>query len=169
VPPKEAGGAARVHDIPQDVSALCPLQYDYADLFMAPTYGADAAPEQWARAAMEGAPAAGRFVAWQVLSQLRLATTATPDRIAGWAISGRGDDWVRVEAAGRYMTANVVFRVREGRVLFGTFVRYDRAAGRLLWTPVSVVHRAAAPGFLAAGVSRVRRRGGEEYRSDETT
>jgi hypothetical protein len=77
--------------------------------------------------------------------------------VAGWKIADRGDSWIRVEASSWFMTANIVFQIDEGRVSFATFIRYDRPVAALVWTPVSIIHRAIAPDFLRAAVKRVER------------
>jgi hypothetical protein len=154
----QPGGVVRVHDIPASLRDLCPFEPDYVDMFTSRAPGARQTPaEQWARAAMEGAAAPGRFLAWRVLCALRLQDGDGPEHIAGWRIADRGETWIRVEARSWFMTANIVFRTDEDRVLFGTFVRYDARVGRLIWTPVSAGHRTVAPGFLAGGVRRVER------------
>lgn len=147
--------AAQVHDVPDAVRALAE-PHDYVDLFVAAARGAsETTPEQWARATMEGAPAAGRFLAWQVICGLHLQPG--PDRIAGWRITGRGVDWIRVAADGRFMSAQIVFRVEATRVAFATFVHYDRQIAAPIWGAASVIHRTAAPNFLRGGVRRVAR------------
>ena len=149
--------ARQRHDIPEDIRSLAPA--DYVDLFTAtvPETAAAASPEQWARAAMEGAPAAGRFLCWRALLGLRLAGGASPDHVAGWRIDGRGDDWIRVAARSWFLTAHIVFRADDGLVWFATFIRYDRRLGALVWPRAAVLHRAIAPDFLRAAVRRVER------------
>ena len=133
---------------------------DYVDLFVAPADDATStSPERWARAAMEGAPALGRFLAWEVGCGFRLEHTPAPDRIAGSKVTGCGDDWIRTEARSWFMTGQMVFRIEPTRVWFATFIRYDRPIAALLWGALSAVHRRVAPGFLAGAVRRVARAG----------
>jgi hypothetical protein len=150
----------RRHDIPADISAADPFDPpDYVDLFVASVAGArDAAPEEWARATMEGADPIGRFLAWQTVLGLRLARGAAADHIAGWRIAERTPDWIRVEASSWIMSAHIVFLVEADTVSFATSVRYDRRLAGVVWPAVAVVHRAVAPGFLLGGVHRVLRR-----------
>lgn len=124
--------AAQVHVVPAAIRALAG-PHDYVDLFVA----------------------AGRFLAWQVVCGLHLQPG--PDRIAGWRITGRGQDWIPVAAGGRFMSAQIVFRVEAARVAFATFVHYDRRIAAPIWGTASVIHRTAAPAFLRHGVRRVAR------------
>ncbi|HVE74626.1 MAG TPA: hypothetical protein VNA30_05995 [Mycobacteriales bacterium] len=147
----------RRHDIPAEVLAMGEMAApDYVDLFVATTPAAlQASPEQWARATMEGASELGRFLAWQTVLALQLERGFSPERIAGWRIAHRGDTWIRVEASSWCMTANIVFALEASQVSFATFIGYDRPVARLLWRPVSAVHRAVAPDFLRDGVRRI--------------
>lgn len=145
--------------IPAAIRALSPMDADYIDLFVA-SHGADGAtPERWARAAMEEGPGLGRFLAWQVACGLRLDTTPSPGRVAGWAVGERRDDLIRMEASSWYLTAHVAFLTQGSTVSMATFVRYDRPLARALWGAISVVHRAAVPGFLGAAAGRIARDG----------
>ena len=129
---------------------------DYTDRFSVRT-DADRTPEQWARAIFGDVPNLGELLIWRVLLGLRLSRGRSADTIAGWRVDARGDDWVRLEAASRVMTANLVVRAAGGGVSLSTFVRYDRPAARLLWTPLSAVHRRLAPEALRSGVARLSR------------
>ena len=149
----------RQRDVPEAILALSTLDPpDYVDLFVATTAeAARTSPEEWARAAMEGAPALGRFVAWRVFCALDLHEQPSPGHIAGWRIDGRGDHWIRMEARSWFMTAQIVFTIDESRVWFATLIRYDRPIAAWIWGTVANVHRAVAPGFLAGAVRRVER------------
>lgn len=150
--------AVQVHAVPEGVRLLCPFEADYVDMFAVDAAQARRTPpEQWARAIMEGAPAAGRFLAWRLLCSLRLRQGQSPDHVAGWSIADRGATWIRMEASSWFITASIVFALEDETILFATFVRYDRLVGALVWTPVSVVHRRVAPAFLGGGVRRVER------------
>jgi hypothetical protein len=145
---------SRQYDIPEAIWAVGKLaNADYVDLFTATaTNVAVTSPEGWARAAFEKAPRVARFVAWRVILGLRLASTPSPNDVAGWKIAERGDGWIRIEARSWFMTAHCVFHVDDRRVAFATFVRYDRRIGGLVWRPVSAVHRKAAVGVLRRAV-----------------
>lgn len=135
------------------------LQSNYIDLFVATVDDAtQATAESWARAAMQGASAAGRFLAWRALCNLRLGPQSSPNYIAGWRIVERDDRWIRVQADSWFMTVNIVFLAEGRQVFFATLIRYDNPMGRLIWGTVSVVHRRIAPDFLRAGVMRILRK-----------
>jgi hypothetical protein len=146
------------HALPERIRAAWPLTPDYFDVFSVTVPGASKeSPERWARVALEGASPVGRFLAWQVLCGLRLEKGPSAGHVAGWAIAGRGEDWIRIEAASWFMTATAVCLVEDARVSMALMIRYDKPAGRLVWTPVSALHRRLMPGLLRAAVSRMRR------------
>lgn len=164
---RNAPEAFRALDLDDDaVDRLVADGAHYVDLYtthIAPTH---TSAEQLARAAYEGASAWGRFLAWRVFLGLRLdphpwmpptVPRGAPDHLAGWTIVDRGATWIRIQASSWFMTAFCVFEVDQGRASFATFVRYDRWAARLVWTPVSIIHRRLAPDVLRAGVKRLER------------
>ena len=144
--------------IPASIAALDVLPSDYVDVFTTTSVGASStSPEQWARAALEGASPLGRFLAWRALLGLRLEQTPSPHHVAGWTIVDRNDDWIRIEARSWFIAANIVFRVDEDLVSFATLIRYDRRIAQLIWTPASAIHRRLAPDVLRAAVRRIER------------
>lgn len=147
----------QVRDVSEAIRSLSTLlPVDYVDLFVAEVVDAARTPaEAWARAAMEGSSPSGRFLAWRVFCNLRLAPQRSTDHVAGWKIVGRDEHWIRVQAASWFMTAQIVFAVEASQVSFATFIRYDRPVAARIWGTVSRGHRAVAPGFLAGGVNRV--------------
>jgi hypothetical protein len=144
---------------PEPIRSLTTLgRPDYVDLFTVTAAGASDTPaEQWARTALESASATGRFVIWQILCGLRLDARPSPDRVAGWRIADRREGWIRLEAASWFMTAEIVVFVEDEAVTAALFIRYDRRAGVLVWTPLSVAHRALMPGLLQHAVRRMNR------------
>lgn len=145
-------------DAPAEVTASTSLApVDYLDLFTMPT-DATATPETWARAMFGDEPSTEEQLIWRVLLGLRLADGPSPATVAGWTISGRGPEWVRLETRSRLVSANLVVRTGEGSVSLATALRYDRPAGRWLWTPASALHRFLVPGVLRRAESVLRRR-----------
>ena len=140
----------REHEIPGPIRAASEMtDPDYIDLFTVPvTNPQGLSPERCARLGLETASRLGRFVAWEVLCALRLHTEPSPDRVAGWRIADRGDDWIRLEASSWYMTAHVVVHVDDHRLAIALFVSYNHPLGRVLWPPISIVHRRAMPGLM---------------------
>jgi hypothetical protein len=51
---------------------------------------------------------------------------------------------MRIEAASWFMTGHVVMHIDEGRLSFASFIRYDRWLAKLVWPPVSLIHRQVA-------------------------
>lgn len=149
---------ARRHDIPKAIRALDVLPSHYLDITTETVNPAlEASPERWARASLEDASAVGRSVAWRALLNLRLKSGLSSDHVAGWKIVDRGAKWIRLEASSWFMTANIVFHEEDGQVSFATYIRYDNPIAKIVWTPVSVIHRRLAPDVLRAGVRRVER------------
>src|SRR5687767_3372515 len=105
-------------------------------------------PEEWARAGVETAAGLGGQFVWRVLLALRLALRPSAEHVAGWKIARRGADWITLEAASWFMTANIVVHVEEGEVSVATCIRYDHPVAALIWSPLSRGHRRAMPGLL---------------------
>src|ERR1700742_3487102 len=143
------------HEIPASVRALSSLpRPDYADLFTLVTE-VQAAPERWARAMFGSVPSAGELFIWRGLLGLRLTRERSPATVAGWQITCRGPDWVRLEAVSWVMTGNLLVHTAAGQVSLATFLRYDRPLGRLWWPPLSAIHRRLVPGVLRHAATRL--------------
>jgi len=128
---------------------------DYTDEFSLAT-DVQATPEQWARAMFGDVPSPGELLIWRGFLGLRLSRPRSPATVAGWRIGGRGEDWIRLEAASWFLSANLVVRTGGGRVSLVTFLHYARLAGRVVWPPLSAVHRLLVPGVLRAAAARCR-------------
>ncbi len=144
-----------VHDVPPEVLALTTLaEPDYVDLFtVATAKAADSSAEEWARAILERAPVAARNARklWRLIG-LRLGPPRSPDHVQGWKIAARGDDWLRVETASWYMTAQAVCLVEHEQVSLSLSLRYDRPPAALVWSLVSGPHQRAVPVMLHQAV-----------------
>ncbi|MFF4196787.1 DUF2867 domain-containing protein [Nonomuraea sp. NPDC001831] len=147
--------------IPPSVRALSSLPViDYADHFaLAGNSLAGATAERWARAMFGDVPSAGERFIWRGLLGLRLARGRSPATVAGWRITARGDDWIRLAAASWFLTADLVVRAADGRVSLTTLLRYDRGLGRVVWPPLSAIHRRLAPRVLRGAAARLTRGG----------
>lgn len=142
--------------VPDSDRALSSLPHiDYADRFSLAT-DLDATPEQWARAMFGDVPSAAEVFIWRGLLGLRLSCGRSPATVAGWRIGAHDQDWVRLEAASWFLSANLVVRTAGGQVSLTTFVHYDRRLAAWLWPPLSAVHRHLVPGVLRGSASRVR-------------
>jgi hypothetical protein len=142
-------------NVPESVRALSSLPgIDYADQFTLST-DVRATPEQWARAMFGDVPSAAELLIWRGLLGLRLRQGRPPFTVAGWQIGERGEDWIRLEAASWFLTANLVVRADGAGVWLGTFLHYDRRLGHGLWPPLSALHRRLVPGLLRDAAARV--------------
>jgi len=142
-----------VHDVPEAVRSLTTLtDPDYIDLFTVTTPAAtDTSAEEWARAVLEqGNPR----VLWRLMG-LRLGPRHSRDHVQGWKIAARGDNWLRVETASRYMTAQAACLVEEGRVSISLSLRYDRPIAAPVWAVVSGTHQRAIPAMLREAVELI--------------
>ncbi|MFI6509290.1 hypothetical protein ACIBCT_16915 [Streptosporangium sp. NPDC050855] len=149
------GSVMGTRDVPASVRALSSLpDFNYADHFVLATT-VEATPERWARAMFGDVPDATELLIWRGFLGLRLDRRRSPDTVAGWRIGGRGDDWVRLEAASWFLSGNLLVRVADGGVSLATFVRYDLPLGRVVWPPLSAVHRLLAPGLLRDAAAKV--------------
>lgn len=147
--------AVGTHRVPASVRALSSLpDIDYADYFTLAT-DAEATPEQWARALFGDIPSAAELLIWRVLLGLRLSRGRSPATVAGWRVGGRGEDWIRLEAASWFLAGNLVVQSAGGRVALGTFLRYDRWLAHVVWPPLSAIHRRVVPGLLRDAAARV--------------
>jgi hypothetical protein len=120
---------------------------DYGDWFSLET-DVLASPEEWARAMFGNLPNATELFIWRGLLGFRLRRERSRDRVAGWAITSRSTTSIRLEAESWFVAGNLVVHASEGRVSLGTFLRYDRALARAVWTPLAAVHRRVAPSLL---------------------
>ena len=145
--------------IPDAIRALSGMDRpDYIDLFTVTTNGAaDATPEQWFRTALEDVAGRGGQFIWRGVLGLRLKSRPSTERVAGWKIADRGEDWIRLEASSWFLTVHLVTRLDDGQLSAGTFIRYDHPIAPLIWVPASAVHRRMMPGLL---VKTVRLRAG---------
>jgi hypothetical protein len=141
--------------VPASARTLSSLsRVDYADHFTVAT-DAGASPEEWARAMFGDVPNAGEQLIWRGFLHLRLSRGRSPATVAGWRITGRGPDWVRLEAASWFLGANLVVQAPGGRVSLGTFLRYDHPVAHVVWPPLSAVHRFLVPRVLHDAAARI--------------
>ena len=135
---------------------------DYIDLFTVTTNGAaDASPKRWSRTAFEDVAGLGGQFIWRGVLGLRLKSRPSTERVGGWKIGDRGEDWIRLEASSWFLTAHLVIRLDDEHLSAGTFIRYDRAIAALIWVPLSAVHRRLMPGLLLQTV-RLQRQGNHD-------
>ena len=100
--------------------------------------------EQWARAAWEGASAPLRWfmlAGWRFVLGLRLGPRGSEDHVLGWQIIGRRPDETVCQLSSTFLSATNTFRLVDGTFIWSTFVTYKRPRARVIWPPVSVLHR----------------------------
>jgi hypothetical protein len=144
-------------DIPDVIRALSSMESpDYIDLFtVTSNRAADASPERWCRTAIEDVAGLGGQFIWRGILGLRLKSRPSTERVGGWKIADRGEDWIRLEASSWFLNAHLVTRLDDGHLSVGTFIRYDRPIAALIWVPASAVHRRLMPGLLFQTVRRI--------------
>lgn len=139
-----------LRDVPEGIGRVNTLANpDYVDVFtIASREAKDHSPEEWARAALENTPT-GRSapLLWQSIG-LRLGPRPSSQHVQGWTITGRDQDWIRLETSSWFMTANAIVKIDDDQVSAALFVRYDRPIAAVIWPPVSVMHRRAMPTLL---------------------
>jgi hypothetical protein len=156
---------ATVHwqrDVPADMRSRSSLErVDYADLFTATTSEpVRLTPQHWARALQCSAPwrvrliVAAASITQRWILGLRVDRPSSSSTMLGWKLADRGDNWFRLEASSSWLgSANLVFRSRGREVCFATLLRYDHPLARVVWTPVSRLHRFVGISLLRYAVS----------------
>jgi hypothetical protein len=133
--------------VPADMLARSTMVHPgYVDMFTLAGGGPGRSAEPGARAMFDDAAGRGGQFIWRVILGLRLRSA--PDRVAGWALAGGGEDWVRLEATSWFMTGHLVVQAAPEQVSFATFINYDRWLAARLWPPLSKKHRQLSPGLL---------------------
>jgi hypothetical protein len=133
---------------------------DHVDLFTVAAPGAtDHSPEEWARAVLEQAPVSQRNARrfWRQLG-LRLGPPDSPEHVQGWKIAARGDDWLRIETASWYLTAQAVVLVEPAQVSLSLSLRFDRPPASLVWALASGPHQRAVPVMLRQAAELMAKR-----------
>src|SRR5262249_4932449 len=99
----------RQRTIPQGIRSLGGMDSpDYIDLFTVTATGAaDASPERWCRTAIEDVAGRRGQLLWRGVLGLRLRSRPSTERVGGWRIAARGEDWIRLEASSWFLTAHL--------------------------------------------------------------
>jgi hypothetical protein len=144
-------------DVPEAICSLGALaDADYADIVTA-TIEEDSSrtPEALIKAGLSGVPR-GLLVLVPLIQRvvlgLRLELRPSPDRVLGWRIAEREENWIRIEADSWFLTGHVVMRADRGRLSFATFIRYDRWLAAFVWPPISLIHRQVALALVRGAV-----------------
>ncbi|MFB9831369.1 DUF2867 domain-containing protein [Actinoallomurus acaciae] len=133
---------------------------DYASSFEISTPQADArSPEQWARALFEEAPRALRLFlvfGWRTALGLRLGPRPSADHVLGWRIIATTSDATVLALDSPLITGHNVLEIKDSRILFSTFVRYEHWAAKAIWAMVAPIHHKTIP-FLLRHATRKQR------------
>lgn len=100
--------------------------------------------EQWARQLWEDAPRGLRWfmtMGWRWVLRLRLGPPHSSDHILGWSLTERRPEQAVCQAQSSFLTAYNTFVRRDDQFVWSTYVFYDRPVARLIWPPVSLLHR----------------------------
>lgn len=155
-------GRARQIAVPADARALSTLsRVDYEDAFLVETgLARERTGEQWARAMLEGAPAATRRAlrwVWTAVG-VRLGPAGSERHVLGLEIERSSPDFILLRADSRLgVRAEVLLMRRQGAVLCCSFVRPENPVARVVWAGVKPVHRRAVPDLLGAAARRAAR------------
>ncbi|AKZ56896.1 hypothetical protein SAM23877_3851 [Streptomyces ambofaciens ATCC 23877] len=129
-----------------------------ASAFALPTAGLPRlTPEEWVRASYEDVPAPLRELiraGWAGVLGLRLGPRHSARHVAGWRTVESGPARLAVEARAPSLTVRNVVTADGARLVWATYVRYERRAGRALWSLAAPVHHLALPLLLGRAVRR---------------
>jgi|ERR1700733_7825658 len=132
-------------EVPEQIRSLGALaRADYADIVTATINETPADPEQVVHATLRGVPRGLLLLipfVQRVFLGFRLKLRPAPDRLLGWKIADRGENWMRIETASWFLTGHVVMHIDEGHLSLASFIRYDRWPAAFVWPPVSLIHR----------------------------
>lgn len=132
---------------------------DYRDAFEVSLDKPDArTAEQWARAALEHAPTAVRWVvliAHRGVLRLRLGPMSSPEYVLGWKIPACQPDKIELATDGPVMRGLIVgYRISPTTTQIETLLYFHRRPlGRAIWAVVGPVHRRVAPLLLRRAAS----------------
>jgi hypothetical protein len=143
--------------VPGAIRALGALaDADYADIVTATIdRKPNRTPDELVQAALKGVPRGLLFLmpfVQRVFLGFRLKLRPAPDRLLGWKIADRAENWIRIETASWFMTAHVVMHADEEQMSLASFIRYDRWLATLVWPLVSLIHRQAALTLVRSAV-----------------
>jgi hypothetical protein len=139
-------GQVREVALPPDALALTTLsRVDYTDAFRLDAGRAqDRTGEEWARAMLEGAPAATRTRlrrGWFALG-VRLGSANDDGRVLGWAVRRSSPEFAVLAASSLIgMEAEVVCKREPRGLLVATFMQLKNPVARTVWAVVSPRHR----------------------------
>ena len=78
---------------------------------------------------------------WRFVLGRKLGPRPSPEHILGWQIVDRSADEVVCHLRSGFLDAYNSFTRVDDRLVWSTFVAYERPIARLIWPPVSLLHR----------------------------
>src|SRR5581483_3067773 len=81
------------------------------------------------------------LVGWRFVLGLRLGPRPSPEHILGWRITKRSPEETVCQLSSSFLDATNTFRRVGDRLVWSTCVTYDRPVARVIWPPVSLLHR----------------------------
>jgi hypothetical protein len=143
--PSMSDRSVRVRATSTSHSAVAPSEHDFACAYeIAIASGDKRSSEEWARDIWEGAPPPIRWfmiAGWRLALRLRLGPLHSPDHILGWRIVARSADETVCRLGSGFLDAHNIFQRVDGTFVWSTFVTYERRGARVIWPPVSLIHR----------------------------
>jgi hypothetical protein len=138
-------GTVRKVAVPPAARALCTLSHvDYEDAFTVDIrHAQERTAEQWARVALEQAPAITRRAllrGWSALG-LQLDPARSDGIVLGWEIQRSSPDFVLLGARSRLgLRGELLFKRQRQKLLYATFVQHENRTARAMWAGVEPVH-----------------------------
>ena len=122
---------------------------DYADTYTLTADDVTRWPvEEWARTCFDELAGFKAWLMWRFVLGLKLAWRKSPDTVCGWRIGARGPDWIRLEAEGRRLRGNLVYRVTEGRAQLATIAEFKHPKMVRKWKKLQPTHNSIVPGLV---------------------
>jgi hypothetical protein len=146
----------QARDVIQDVDTFAAP--DYVDGFAVTTSSAGRSAEHWARATLEGSPAAVRrllLAGWRFGLAFRTGPYPAPDHVLGWKILSAGRERTVLAVRSTLLgEARLVFAAEPDRIAVATVCCFERPGARQIWSLVGPIHRRVLPYLLSRAASR---------------
>jgi hypothetical protein len=143
--------------LPADARALSTLpRIDYEDAFIVEGAG-ERTPREWARAAIDDAPARVRarlYTGWLSLG-LRLGPPWSSHRVLGWRVARSESDWLLLSARSWLgLRGELLFRSEADGLLFATMIQLTNPIARSVWARVTDTHQQVVRSLLTHAADR---------------
>jgi hypothetical protein len=141
--------------LPKSIQTLSSLpKINYGDIFsISPSV--EATPELWMRKILGDTPNLTQHFLWSGLLGFPLIRSKSSETIAGWRISSKGTNWIRIENHSWLFHANLILHKIEDQVSFVSLMSYRNWFAHIWWPPLSSLHRAIVPRMLRSSEKRM--------------